>query len=134
MIKKIIRAYLINVAVLYVISMYIGGFHLADGIKSLLMVGAGFTAIHLLLRPILGFITGPFNFLTFGLIGLVIDAGLLYAMTLFLTQIWISKWFFPGFSYESFSIAPMNLEIIAVTLLCALIINLLRNAIMSLCD
>lgn len=134
MIKKIIRAYLVNVLALYLVSVYISGFHLSRGWESLLEVGAGFTVIHLLLRPILGFITGPLNFLTFGLIGLVIDGGLLYAMTLFFPQIWISKWFFPGFSYESFSIAPTNLEIFAVTILCALVINLIRSVIMSLCD
>lgn len=134
MIKKIIRAYLVNILALYLVSTYISGLKLSHGLESLLEVGAIFTIIHLLLRPILGFITGPLNFLTFGLIGLVIDGGLLYAMTIFFPQISVAKWYFPGFSLDNFTLAPMHLEIFAVTILCALVINLIRSVIMSLCD
>ncbi|MDO8514911.1 MAG: phage holin family protein [bacterium] len=134
MIKKIIRMYFINILALYLVSTYIGGFHLAKGWLSLLEVGAGFTIIHLLIRPILGFITGPLNFLTLGLIGLVIDAILLYGLTMFFPEVYITAWVFPGFFTANFSLEPMALSIIMVTILCAFIINLIRSVIISLCD
>jgi uncharacterized membrane protein YvlD (DUF360 family) len=133
-IKRIIRTYLINLAALYLVSAYIGGFHLARGWQSLLEVGAGFTAIHLLLKPILGFITGPLNFLTFGLIGLIIDAGLLYLLTMFFPEVYITSWSFPGLNFPPLAIQPMFLNVAAVTVLCALIINLIRSVIISLCE
>ncbi len=134
MTKKIIRSYLINILALYLVSNYIGGFHLAKGWQSLLGIGAGFTLIHLLLRPILGFVTGPLNFLTFGLIGLVIDAALLYGLTMFFPEIYITTWHFPGFYTSIFSLAPMNLTIVMVTILSAFIINLIRSVIINLCE
>jgi putative membrane protein len=134
MIKKIIRSYVVNVLALYLVSVFVGGFHLSQGWTSLLEVGAGFTAIHLLLRPILGFITGPLNFLTLGLIGLVIDAALLYLLTLFFPEVYITGWFFPGLTFAQLSIDPMQMNILTVTILCAFIINLIRSVIIGLCE
>ncbi len=132
--KHFLRHYLINLFTLFVTSYYIGGFHIAPGIDSLLLVGLGFTAIHLLLKPILNIITGPINFLTFGLIGLIIDAAILYSLTMFLPKIWISAWTFPGFANLGVTIDPIPLNIIMVTILSAFILGFIRSVILSLCD
>ena len=134
MFKKVIRSYLVNILALYLVSIYIGGFHLAKGWQSLLEVGAGFTLIHLLLRPILGLVTGPLNFLTFGLIGLILDAGLLYGLTIFFPEVFVTDWYFPGFQTAYVTLEPMTLNIVMVTILCAFLINLIRSAIISLCE
>lgn len=132
--KHILRHYLINIFALYVVSVYIGGFHIAPGLESLLVVAVCFTLVHLILKPILNIITGPINFLTFGLIGLVIDAGILYGLTVFLPKIWISAWTFPGYSDFGITINPVSLNIIMVTILSAFVLSLIRSVILSLCD
>ena len=53
MVKSLVRAYLINLFALWVTSRIIGGFHLSEGLKSLLLVSGGFTLLYLILRPIL---------------------------------------------------------------------------------
>src|SRR3989344_5791726 len=122
MFKKIIRSYLVNILALYLVSIYIGGFHLAKGWQSLLEVGAGFTLIHLLLRPILGLVTGPLNFLTFGLIGLILDAGLLYGLTMFFPEVFVTSWYFPGFITSYVTLEPMTLTILEIVV-CVLLVG-----------
>lgn len=129
MIKGIIKAYLINIFALYATSSLVGSFRLANEGESLLLVGAGFTILYLVLRPILTVILGPLNFLTFGLIGLVADGGILYLLTLYFPQISVSSWMFPGFFWQSIAILPTQLNFIVTLVICAAIINIIRSVL-----
>ncbi len=132
--KKLIRNYLINLGALLIVSRYITGFHIAPGWQSFLLVGLGFTLIHMFIKPFLNMLTGPLSFLTFGLIGIAIDAAILYALTLFFPQVWISTWNFPGLDSAGLIIAPRILGIIEVTVISAIALNILRSSIILLCD
>ena len=48
-------------------------------LRPALLVGAALGVMHILLRPLLRILTAPLGCLTFGLFGMVIDVGLLYA-------------------------------------------------------
>ena len=50
-----------------------------EQLKPALLVGAVLGLFHLVLRPVLRVLTAPLGCLTFGLFGMVIDVGLLYA-------------------------------------------------------
>ncbi len=132
MIKHVIRAYLINIFALWVAAQYIGGFHLAEGVKSLLIIGLGFTTLHLVLKPILKLFLGPINFLTLGLIDLVIDGGILYLLTLYFPQISIVSWTFPGFESSYLTLQSYDLGIIGTTIVSALVINVIRSVLASI--
>lgn len=127
MIKAVTRNYLINVFALWVTAQYVTGLHLSEGIKSLLIVGAGFTVLHLLLKPLLKLILGPINFLTLGLIGLFIDGGILYLLTLYFPQISVTGWFFPGLITDYFVLPAWDFNTITGTIVVALIINVIRS-------
>ncbi len=129
MIKSVIRSYLISLFALWVTASYIGSFHLANGFKSLLLVGLGFTFLHLLIRPIASLLLGPLNFLTLGLIGLVIDSFLLYGLTLYFPQVNITAWGFTGVEIQGFVIPPFNFSLITGTVLSAAIINVVRSTL-----
>lgn len=132
MIKSLLRAYLINLFALWVTSQVISGFHLAEGIKSLLLVAGGFTLLYIIVRPILQLFLGAFNFLTFGLIGLVIDSGLLYLLTLYFPQISIGVWNFPGLTNDYLNLPAYEFNIIVTTIITALVINVIRSTLTSL--
>ena len=70
-----------------------------------LMTGAVLGLIHLIVRPILRLISAPLGCLTLGLIGFVIDVGLIYA----------ADYFVPGYEMPG--------------LLCAILTAVLINAI-----
>ena len=132
MIKEITRSYLISLFALWVTANTIDSFTLAEGLKSLIIVGAGFTTLHLALKPALSVITGPLNFLTLGLIGLIVDAIILYILTLYFPQVVISAWTFPGFSYDGFTIPSYQFNQISTTVVSAFLINLIRSGLRAL--
>lgn len=105
---------------------------MAHGIESLLLVGAGFTALHLLIRPILGLFLGVLNFLTLGLVGLAVDAVLLYGLTLYFPQIVITAWTFPGLVINGFIVPATDFSNWEVMILAAFIIGAIRSILMVL--
>lgn len=127
MIKKILGSFLINLFALYVTSQLVNGFELQKEMRSLLILCAGFTLLHLLLRPILNLIFKPLNFLTLGFVGLLVDAALLYGLTVYFPQIRILPWDFPGLFLEGITIPARNLGTIEVTILSAFSINFIRS-------
>lgn len=127
MIKGLIRAVLINGVALYLVSQYILGFHLTFGLKSLAVVTLVFTAIHLLVKPVLKMILGTLNFATFGLISLILDVGILYGLTAILPQISFSNWNFAGLEYFGFTVPVYNFNALGSTIVSAILINLVRT-------
>lgn len=132
MIKHLVRSYLINIFALWVAAQYISGFHLAEGLKSLLIIGLGFTVLHLILKPILKLFLGAISFLTLGLIDLVIDGGILYLLTLYFPQISLSGWTFPGFSSVYLTLPSYDLPLIGTAIVSALVINVIRSILASI--
>lgn len=134
MIKKLARLYLINIFALWAVSSLVVGFHLAEGFRSLVIVGAGFTFLHLLIGPIVKTILGPINFLTLGFIGLVVDAGLLYLLSIYFPQVSISPWLFNGLTIDGLSLQPISLNFWESLLVSAAVINLVRGILSFLAE
>lgn len=129
MIKSLIRNYFINVFALWIAATNLGGFHVSDGLRSLLLVGGGFTLLHLFIKPILKLIAGPLNFLTLGLIGLIIDSAILFILTIYFPQISITPWIFPGLETNFLVLPPIELNLIASTVVSAFVINMVRSSL-----
>ncbi len=134
MIKHLLRTYSINVVALWVTSIYIGSFHLANGIGSLFLAGIGFTLIHLTIGPIIRMVLGPVNFLTLGLVGLVVDSVILYVLTIYFPQINTSGWNFSGATIAGVILPPYEFNLITGTILSALVINIIRGGITLLVE
>ena len=115
-------------------SSLVGGFHLSEALKSLLTVGAGFTFLHILVGPIVKMILGPINFLTLGLIGLIVDSGLLYLLTIYFPQVSITPWNFAGLNVSGFSIQPVSLNFWLSLVVSAAVINLVRGILSFLAE
>lgn len=134
MVKSLIRTYLINVFALWAAASYLGSFHLSNGLQSLLLIGLGFTLLHLLIEPIVAMILGPINFLTLGLLGLVVDSAALYLLTLYFPQVSITAWNFPGANFSGFILPAFKFTQITGTVLSALVINIIRRLLVVLVD
>lgn len=134
MVKSLIRAYLINLFALWITAAYIGAFHLNFGLQSVLLVGLGFTVLHLLVEPVVAMILGPINFLSLGLLGLVVDSAVLFLLTRYFPQISISAWSFPGASFSGFILPPFEFTTLTGTVLSALVINIIRRTLTVLAD
>lgn len=133
MIKTVTRSYLINVFALWFVSQQIVGFVLQNGWKSLLIVALGLTLLHLVIKPIADLILGGVNFITLGVVGLLVDAAILYLLTLlpqasqFFPQVSITAWSFTGLTINGIVLPAYDFGIIGTTIVCAVVINLIRT-------
>lgn len=127
MVKSLSRNYLINVFAFWLLPQYILGLHLAGGWKSIFLVSLIVTILHLTIKPILSAILGTLNFFTLGLVGVVIDAALLFALALKLKDLAFAAWFFPGLAIAGFTLPAYNLNQIEVTLITAFSLSLIRQ-------
>lgn len=129
MIKKVLAMYFINSFSLFATANVVTGLVVSGGLPSLALVAIGFTLLHLAVRPLLATVFGPLNFLTFGLVGLFIDAVLLHLLTIYFPQVRIIGWTFPGFSLDGITISAFNLDRYMTTAAAALVINLVRSGL-----
>lgn len=77
----------LNGAVLYLLNLYLGGFTVHGNYVSLLIGGAVFAAIAMVIRPVVRLITAPIVWLTLGLFNIVINIALLLLADRILPQL-----------------------------------------------
>lgn len=129
MIKATLRAFLINGVALYLTAYYISGFNLPKELKILALVVLVFTLVHLLVKPILKLFMGPINFITFGLVSLALDVGILYGLTILFRQLSFTPWQSPEAMFLGIIIPAYNLNSIAVIIVSAISVNFVRTAL-----
>jgi len=77
---RIIFAFISNLIALIVAANFIAGFQISGTFTNILAVSGIFTALNLLLRPLLKLILSPVIILTLGLFTIVINASILYLL------------------------------------------------------
>jgi len=77
---RIIFAFISNLIALFVAANFIAGFQISGTFANILAVAGIFTALNLLLRPLLKLILSPIIILTLGLFTIVINASILYLL------------------------------------------------------
>ncbi len=77
---RVIIAIVVNALGIIAASKYIPGFALSGDFRELLILSAVFTALYLVLRPVVKMILGPFLLLTLGLGLIVVNATMLYLL------------------------------------------------------
>ena len=75
--SRIVFFFLVNLTGLIIASYLIEGFSITSNFENLLILTGIFTAINILIKPIIKFIFTPFIVLTLGLFSLVINATIL---------------------------------------------------------
>ncbi|MDR2505250.1 MAG: phage holin family protein [Oscillospiraceae bacterium] len=74
--KRIIFKALGTVAAIVLLSYFLPGFH-CESLVAAIEAGVVLALVYLVLRPIARILVGVFNWLTLGLIGIIVDAGIL---------------------------------------------------------
>jgi putative membrane protein len=93
--KTLIRNVFIYTYILFVLPKVIPGVHIDGGFVTFLIGGVALTLLFSILRPILNLVSLPVNFISLGLFSLVVNAFLLYILTIFVTDIQIVKFEYP---------------------------------------
>ena len=100
--KLLIRNTLINALSLFLLTQAISGIRISGGFIAFILAGFCLTILFWVLKPVLNLISLPLNALTLGFFSVVTNAILFYLLTVFIPNVSIFAFTFPGFSFAGF--------------------------------
>ena len=106
--KGLIRNTVINGISLAVLNQVIPGVTVLGGFKTFVIAGFILSLLLLIIKPILNILSLPLNMVTLGLFSFFTNSIILYLLTVFVTDISVSKFTFNGFTFAGFIVPVMN--------------------------
>ncbi len=129
--KYLLRVFLFNTFSLWLVSQIIPAMVVAGEWPTLLFAGFILSILMLLVAPLLRILFIPINIITFGLRSWAVNVIVLYLLTVFVAEVTISPWTFPGASWAGFVIPSIDLSytvsLIVVSLAVSFLANVLRD-------
>ena len=108
--KSILTNILLYSMSLFLLTLYIPGVKVTGGMQTFIFGGAVLALMFLILKPILTIITLPLNIITLGTFSFFINVIILYLLTVFIVNISINEFVFPGIKYAGFTIPKIYLN------------------------
>lgn len=121
--KKLLRAFLVNLAALWATSQILPGLVITSGIQGLAIGAAAFMVINLVLVPLLKVVLLPLNLLTMGVFTWVANVVALYIMVTLLPYFKIMPFQFDGANLGLVIIPSFYLSTIYVVVVASLLIG-----------
>lgn len=129
--KYLLRVFLFNSFSLWFVSQIIPALTISGGWQVLLFAGGILSILMLLVAPILKILFLPINILSFGLLSWLINVIVLYLLTVFVPDVAVHAWVYPGTSFAGFVIPQISfsyvVSIILVSLTMTFFVNLLHD-------
>lgn len=125
--KSLLRQMLVNMAALWTTAQIMPGLQLNGGFGSLVIGGAVFMVINIIIVPLLKVMFLPLNLLTFGFFTWVINVLALYFLTNIVTEIRLVPYMFGGVDLGLIVVPPIDLNTLQVAILASFLIGLISN-------
>ncbi|OGH06094.1 MAG: hypothetical protein A2W22_04235 [Candidatus Levybacteria bacterium RBG_16_35_11] len=100
--KSLLRNTFLNALSLFLLTQLISGINISGGFIAFVLAGFCLTILFWILKPVLNLISLPLNALTLGFFSVVTNAILFYLLTVFIPNVSIFAFTFPGFSFAGF--------------------------------
>lgn len=107
MFKYILRNVLLYAAGIYILPFIFSGVHVRGDIFTYILSGCILLILNKIIAPILNLISLPLHFASFGLFKFVVNAFILYLLTVLAPEITISAFRFSGFNLFGFIFPKM---------------------------
>lgn len=121
--KRFLRSFLITLLTLWLTTKIVLGFLYTGGFQTLFLATIAFTFINFFLKPLAKLFFLPLTLLTLGLFSWAINVGMLYLLTIIVTQIKVNAWQFPGFSFQGFIIPKIYFSYFLTLILTSFVIS-----------
>jgi putative membrane protein len=108
--KTILKAYLVSLVSLYLVSQTISGMVFRNGLETILITAAALAISALLIKPVINILLIPINLMTFGLFRFLSSAITFYLITMVVKDFNIIEFNFAGISTHYFSLPPLILH------------------------
>src|SRR5690606_5698666 len=118
--------FLLNIAIevlaLFLLTQILPGVEVNGGLITLLIAGFSLTVLDLVVKPILNVISFPINLLTLGFFSIITNAIILYLLTVFVPNVVIKAFTFPGGTFGGITIAETEVSTLMTFLLASVIL------------
>lgn len=129
--KRLFRSIVYHIFALWLTSTLIPSLSISGNLWGMLSAGATLALMMMLLKPLLAIIFLPVNILTLGLLSWLVNVVVLYLWTIFVPNVHLVTWIFPGISTAGFVVPAVNLSytwtLVAVSLVIVCIVTALER-------
>jgi len=132
--KKIFRSFLFHIFSLWFTSQLIPGLIIHNVWPGILMASLVLSLLMFIVKPILKIVFIPINLITFGLMSWFINVIVIYLLTLFVPEVEVIPWIFPGWSYQGFSVPSFELNYFMSLVAITFSVTFFGNMLDSLSD
>lgn len=132
--KRLLRSVVFHVFALWLTSTMIPALTIAGSLWGVLSAGLALTVMMIILKPLLSLIFLPINILTLGFLGWLVNVAVLYLWTVFVPNVGLSPWVFPGFSAGGFVVPEVSLSYTWTLVVVSLVITFIVTALERLGD
>jgi uncharacterized membrane protein YvlD (DUF360 family) len=105
----------------------INSFSYRGGYQTLLVGAFVFAAINIIVKPLVRILFLPLNILTLGLFAFVINALMLYLLTIILPDFMVAPYFFPGFREAGVTLPPIRFSLMFTFFLVSIVISTITS-------
>ena len=127
--KTIIRNTAIYMYALFLLPKLIPGVEVDGGLLTFLLGGLALTIMFFVIKPILNIISFPVNILTLGLFSIVMNALIIYLLTIFLTDISVSAFTYERTQWAGFSTPDIAFNTFFAYLYTAIVLSVIKAAV-----
>ncbi|MBI2036207.1 phage holin family protein [Candidatus Microgenomates bacterium] len=126
--KSLLRNIIVNSFALWLTSFLINGLVIKGGFDVILFGGIALTLMNLLVKPILSLLTLPLTIITMGLFSWLVNVAIIYLLTIFVSQISLTAYTFPGFNGGGISLPQISVPAFFTAVLVAFMISFISNS------
>jgi putative membrane protein len=123
--KSILRKIIFYSVALFLTSQVLQGVRIAGGTGTYIIGGIVLSVLFLLVKPILSIITLPLNIITLGLFSFVINAIILYLLTIFVPSISITAFVLKQITFWGFVIPQLSINSFFAFILASVFVSLI---------
>lgn len=128
--KPILRNIVFYSVALFSAAQVVAGLTVSGGFATYIIAGAVLSVLFLIVKPVLKIITLPLNIITMGLFSFLINAIILYFLTILVSGISITAFKFNGFSFWGFVVPELQVNnffaFVVVSVLLSFIVGFLK--------
>lgn len=127
--KHLIRVFLFNVFALWLSSQILPTLTAPGGATTILFAGFVLSILMLVVQPLLKILFIPINILTFGLLSWLMNVIVIYLLTVFVPEIRINLWVFPGTTWAGFVIPSIHFTYYTALIASSLLISTITDVL-----
>lgn len=132
--KRFIRSIVFHVFALWLTSTLITSLSISGNAWGMLSAGFMLTVMMVLIKPLVSLIFLPINLLTLGLLSWIVNVVVLYLWTVFVPNVSLTPWVFPGGNVGGFIMPSAQLSMPWTLVVVALVIMFIVSALERLDD